>query len=201
MAEPTTRLAVGQGDPDRPFTDPAHAEHDLALLARIHAAVAARIAAGGEEERWTDADGGRHWLVVPDRDCLRATAPAVGVGFFGQALDVDHDPINRIEAEMLQHVGRYPGLLGYCNVEYPQPDGTSQWGNLVVFADRAAADALNAEGLHRSAVERSPRHYASLRLHRVELPEGAAGSSPPRLVESLLFDFADDPVWVGLRAA
>ena len=200
MAEPTTVLASGTGAADRPFTDPALADGDLAVLIRLHALLVA-AAADERDGRWTDDAGNRHWLVVPDWPTLRGSAPAVGVGFFGQALDVDHEPISRVEAEMLERLERYPGLLAYCNVEFPQPDGTSQWGNLVVFADRAAADRLNAEALHRTAVDRAPRHYDSLRLHRVVLPDGATGSSPPRLVESLLFDFRADPTWVALRVA
>lgn len=201
MAEPTTLLAPGAGDGARPFTDPALADGDLAVLARLHAALVERSDRDGGDGRWTDGAGGRHWLVVPDWAALRACAPAVGVGFFGQALDVDHSPISGVEAEMMERLERYPGLLAYLNVEHPQADGTSQWGNLVVFADRAAADALNADGLHRAAVERSPLHYASLRLHRLDLPDGGVGPTPPRLVESLLFDFRDDPTWIALRPA
>ena len=197
MAVPTATLPPGTGDPARPFTDPAHDAADLAVLARLHADLVAH-AAGGRDGRWSDAEG-HHWLVVPDWEALRATAPAVGVGFFGQALDVDHEPITVIETEMMERLERYPGLLAYFNVEWPQPDGTSQWGNLVVFADRAAREALNQEALHRSAVDRSSRHYDSLRLHRVVLPEGGTGAAPPVLDESLLFDFRSDPTWIALR--
>jgi hypothetical protein len=199
MATPTAQLAPGTGDPARPFTDPALTAGDVAVLARLHANLVAH-AAESRDGRWSD-DQGYHWLVVPDWDALRARAPAVGVGFFGQALDVDHEPINIVEAGMMEHLERYPGLLAYYNVEWPQPDGTSQWGNLVVFADRDAREALNQEGLHRTAVDRSPRHYDSLRLHRIVLPDGGTGPTAPVLDESLLFDFRVDPTWVALRPA
>lgn len=199
MATPTTELAPGTADPDRPFTDPAHADADVAMLERLQAILAAHATDGGRDGRWTDADGAHHWLVVPDWAALAAARPAVGVGFFGQALDVDHEPINAVEAEMLEHLERYPGLLAYYNVEFPQGDGTSQWGNLVVFADRASREHLGAEGLHRTAVDRSPLHYDSLRLHRIVLPDGALGREAPVLDESLLFDFRSDPTWIALR--
>ncbi len=201
MATPTTTLPPQTGDPTRPFTEPGLSDADIAILARLHASLVAHAADGGSDGRWTDAAGAIHWLVVPDWEALRTTAPAVGVGFFGQALDVDHEPINVVEAEMMRRLERYPGLLAYYNVEWPQDDGTSQWGNLVVFRDRAAIDALNHEALHRTAVDRSPLHYDSLRLHRVVLPDGGVGAAPPRLDESLLFDFRADPTWVGLRPA
>jgi len=199
MATPTTELAPGTGDPDRPFTDPIHADADVAMLERLQAILAAHATDGGRDGRWTDPHGARHWLVVPDWAALAVARPAVGVGFFGQALDVDHEPINAVEAEMLEHLERYPGLLAYYNVEFPQGDGTSQWGNLVVFADRASREHLGAEGLHRTAVDRSPLHYDSLRLHRIVLPDGALGRAAPVLDESLLFDFRSDPTWIALR--
>lgn len=199
MATPTTELPPRTGDPARPFTDPTLTDGDLAMLARLQAILAAHAADGGRDGRWEDPEGARHWLVVPDWAALERARPAVGVGFFGQALDVDHEPINAVEAEMMERLERYPGLLAYYNVEFPQPDGTSQWGNLVVFADRAARDALNHERLHRSAVDRSPRHYDSLRLHRIVLPDGGIGATPPVLDESLLFDFSSAPTWVALR--
>ena len=199
MATPTTELPARTGDPARPFTDPAHADADLAMLARLQAILAAHAEGGDRDGRWEDADGARHWLVVPDWGALRAAVPAVGVGFFGQALDVDHGPIDVVEAEMMERLERYPGLLAYYNVEFPQADGTSQWGNLVVFADRQARAHLNDEALHRTAVDRSPLHYDSLRLHRIVLPDGALGRTPPELDESLLFDFRSDPTWIALR--
>ena len=201
MAIPTTVLASRTGDPARPFTEPTLSDGDLELLTRLHASLVEHAAVGAADGRWTDSAGGRHWLVVPDWAALRATAPAVGVGFFGQALDVDHAPITVIEHEMLERLERYPGLLAYYNVEWPQSDGTSQWGNLVVFRDRAAIEHLSHEALHRTAVDRSPLHYDSLRLHRLVLPDGGVGAAPPQLDESLLFDFRTDPTWVALRPA
>jgi hypothetical protein len=50
-------------------------------------------------------------------------------------------------------------------------------------------------------VDRSPLHYESLRLHRLVLPDGGVGATPPQLNESLLFDFRADPTWVALRPA
>lgn len=201
MATPTTTLPPGVGDPARPFTEPTLSEADFAILARLHASLVAHAAGGGSDGRWIDDAGAIHWLVVPDWEALRSTVPAVGVGFFGQALDVDHEPINVVEAEMMEHLERYPGLLAYYNVEWPQGDGTSQWGNLVVFRDRTAIDGLNHEALHRTAVDRSPLHYDSLRLHRIVLPDGGIGPTPPQLDESLLFDFRADPTWIALRPA
>ncbi|MEI6688748.1 MAG: hypothetical protein WCN97_05230 [Thermoleophilia bacterium] len=201
MAIPTTELPPRTGDPTRPFTEPSLSDADFAILARLHASLVEHAAGGGSDGRWTDAAGAIHWLVVPDWAALRTAVPAVGVGFFGQALDVDHEPLSIVEAEMMERLERYPGLLAYYNVEWPQGDGTSQWGNLVIFRDRDAIDGLNHESLHRTAVDRSPLHYDSLRLHRIVLPDGGTGPTSPQLDESLLFDFRADPPWIALRPA
>lgn len=165
------------------------------MLARLHASLVEHADRGGSDGRWVDQVGTEHWLVVPDWDQLRSAVPAAGVGFFGQALAVDHEPISAIETAMLGQLERYPGLLAYYNVRYPW----DQWGNLVLFRDRAAIDRLNHEGLHRTAVERSPVHYESLRLHRVSLPTGGLGAAPPQLDETILFDFRDEPTWIAVR--
>ena len=41
-----------------------------------------------------------------------------------------------------------------------------------------AVQTRNHEALHRSAVDRSPLHYDSLRLHRIVLPDGGPPSRP-----------------------
>lgn len=195
MATVTDRLAPGRGDRTRPFTEPARSAEDLDLLASLRRSLAERARSGEEAGRWVGDDGAQHWLQVRDWELLRAATPAVGVGFFGQVRDVDHDPINRIEEELMGRGELHPGLLAYYNVLFPW----EQWGNLVVFTDRAAVERLNEDPVHLTAVARTPGHYHSLRLHRVVLPDGAAGHRDPELEETLLFDFATEPPWVALR--
>lgn len=197
MAVITDHLPPGRGDSARPFTEPSKSREDLDLLGALRRSLAERARSGEEAGRWTGEDGSEHWLQVRDWDLLRDTVPAVGVGFFGQVRDVDHDPINVIEAELMERGDLHPGLLAYYNVLFPW----QQWGNLVVFTDRAAVERLNEDPVHLGAVARTPGHYHSLRLHRVVLPDGAAGSEDPRLEETILFDFSTDPPWVALRPA
>lgn len=195
MAVVTDHLPAGQGDSARPFTEPSKSLEDLDLLATLRRSLAVRARSGEEAGRWVGDDGSEHWLHVRDWDLLRDTVPAVGVGFFGQVRDVDHEALNMIEADLMQRGELHPGLLAYYNVFFPW----EQWGNLVVFADRAAVEQLNADPVHLTAVARTPGHYHSLRLHRVLLPDGAAGQADPALEETLLFDFSTEPPWVALR--
>ena len=197
VATITAHLPPGRGDAVRPFTDPTRSAEDLELLWTLRRSLAARARGDERGGRWRAEDGSEHWLQVRDWDQLRTAIPAVGVGFFGQVLEVDHEPINRLEADLLARGDLHPDLLAYYNVLFPW----EQWGNLVVFADRAAVERLNADPVHLAAVARTPRHYASLRLHRIELPDGAAGVADPQLRETLLFDFGEEPPWVALRPA
>jgi hypothetical protein len=171
------------------FDDPAHVESDLALLERLRAALRAAPRTPGEQ-RLHLGEGQQHRIVVPDWDALAATRPAAGVGFFGQARDgVDHDPIAVLEDEIVGRAGGLDGLLAYHNALL-EP---GRWANLVVFAQPAAVGVLREDGVHEDAVARTPMHYASLRLHRGALPDGALGDAPFTLERTLFLDFGETP--------
>ena len=127
---------------------------------------------------------------MPDWDALERTRPAVGVGFFGQARpDVDHEPIALLEDAIVARAGALGGLLAYHNALL-EP---GRWANLVVFAAADAVGGLRGDELHEAAVARTPAHYASLRLHRGALADGALGAAPFRLERTLFLDFSEDP--------
>jgi hypothetical protein len=145
--------------------------------------------------RWTTG-GESHWLVVPDRDALMRTRPLTGIGFFGQAREhVDHAPILRLERELLAQASRFPGLLAYHNVRFA--DG--RWGNLVLFANAEGPSHVRADPTHLQALERTPSHYRSVRLHRLRLDGVALDDTPPALDSTLLIDFADASTWRAVR--
>lgn len=177
---------------DRAFADPAYTRLDLATLERMRVTLRRRSRPG----TWRDAEG-EHWLVAPEPGRLLEAAPARGVGFFGQSrAEVDHTPISRLEHELLDRAGRFPGLLAYHNVRFT----SGQWGNLVVFADEDGPGHVRDDPTHLEALRLTPSHYHSLRLHRVLLPDGALGPAPLELVETLLLDFAETPPWREVRA-
>ena len=154
-----------------------------------------RAAGARRSPRWTDPDGSHHWLVVPDWQRLADTAPAVAIGFFGQAREnVEHGPIITREHEILARADGLQGLLAYHNVRFA--DG--QWGNLVVFASADDPSRLRADPVHVEAIGLTPRHYHSLRLHVGTLELGALGEAEPRLIHTLYLDFATPP-WRAMR--
>jgi hypothetical protein len=170
------------------FDDPARVDEDLALLERLRAALRSAPRVNGEQ-RFRRGDE-QHRLAVPDWGALERARPAAGVGFFGQARpDVDHEPITTLEDEIVGRSGELGGLLAYHNAQL-EP---GRWANLVVFAAADAAGVLRGDGVHERAVQRTPSHYLSLRLHRGSLADGALGTAPFALERTLFLDFAQSP--------
>ncbi len=194
----TLTLSIDEVVSGRAFADPHHLAGDTAVLEDVRRALRTRMDEAGAGGEWHDGFGDEHLLVVPDPAALRSTRLAVAVGFFGQARDdVDHAPIVELERSVLERSSEFRGLLAYHNVRFA---AAHQWGNLVVFTDHDAPAELAHDDEHRRSIERTPRHYHSLRLHRYELPSGALGAEPLRWVRTTYLDFADDPPWRAVRS-
>ncbi len=194
---PTTSLAADEEVPGRPFTRLERTLADLETLERMRAAVRRRLRAGRAAGTWED-NGDRHRLVAPTPSLLLEHGPVAAVGFFGQARsDVDHEPIVRLEDELLARARSFPALVSYHNVRFTG----GQWGNLVTFLDARGAREVGGDPTHREALARTAAHYHSVRLHRLHLADGPSGTLRAELVETLLLDFDCSPPWRGLRPA
>jgi hypothetical protein len=190
-------LQADQTVAGRGFSDPVHTARDGATLTQLRVALA-RAAAGPRATvlRFAD-DIGEHRIAVPDWRALETLRPVAIVGFFGQARDdVDHGAIVALEHDIVARAAAFPGLLAYHNARLA--DG--QWGNLVVFASSADTAGLLGDPIHQDALARTPRHYASLRLHRGVLAGGCLGAAPARIGETLYLDFAETPPWRAVRS-
>ncbi|HEY4825661.1 MAG TPA: hypothetical protein VIH85_02795, partial [Solirubrobacteraceae bacterium] len=190
------RLHPGEGAPGREFTDPAHAREDLAAVATLRASLARRARSGAGGGVWTAANDS-HWLVVPDLRALVESWPVFGVGFFGQAREVDHTPILNLERDLLARASGFRGLLAYYNVRF----ASGQWGNLVLFASEDDPARIRTDPTHLEAFARTPDHYRSVRLHRLRFPDGAVGGTAPVLESTLLIDFTETPPWRAWRGS
>jgi hypothetical protein len=180
--------SVATRDNRRVFDEPARVSEDLKLLERLRGALRAAPRRNGEQRFRRGAE--HHRVAVPDWEALERTRPAAGVGFFGQArAEVDHEPIVLLEDEIVARASTVGGLLAYHNALL-EP---GRWANLVVFAAAEAIGGLRGDVMHEAAVALTPVHYASLRLHRGELVEGALGAAPFRLERTLFLDFSEDP--------
>ena len=108
------------------------------------------------------ADGLRTWIRVPDLPRLLAAPELATVGFFGVArAEVDHTRIHDLETQVVDTLEMTPGVLCYFDLELD--DG--RYGNLILLTDEAAPAQLRSHGLHLRAVELTPLHYHSARLH------------------------------------
>jgi hypothetical protein len=193
----TISLSTDALVPGRAFADPGHLASDSAVLEDVRRAMRTRVSEAGRGGVWSGPAGDEHLLVVPSLGALRATRPAVAVGFFGQARDnVDHAPIVALEHGLLRRATAFRGLLAYHNVRLA---AAHQWGNLVVFADHDAPSELARDEEHRLSMDAASRHYHSLRLHRFVLPDGALGVAPLRWTRTTYRDFADDTPWRAVR--
>lgn len=186
MLDPGTAVA------ERPFTALEHTQADLGALAWMRRALARRVATGLCAGTWAQ-DGEAHLLVAPRPDAL--VLPAFAVGFFSQAREIDHGPILQLEYALLDRVDAVSGFVSYHNVRFA--DG--RWGNLVTFASSGGPTEVRDHPIHREALALTAAHYRTVRLHRLRLADGAAGTAPPELRETLLFDFDESPPWRAVR--
>jgi hypothetical protein len=192
----TARLGKDERIAGRAFSDPAHTGRDLVTLGLLRAALRrAAIDQRARVLRFAD-DVGEHTVSVPDWAALESRRPIAVIGFFGQAREeVDHAAIVALEHQIVARASTFPGLLAYHNARLR----SGEWGNMVLFASRADAAAVTGDAVHADAVERTPRHYASLRLHRGVAADGGLGTAGVTVAETLYLHFADHPAWRGLR--
>jgi hypothetical protein len=206
VVETVVELAAGVAVRGRAFTAPARTEEDAALMRRMLAHLRAVVsdlleaapAGGGWHVREPDASGLRHWIRVPDRAALRAARELTTVGFFGQARDgVDQRVIHELEREIVETLEQVPGVLSYYDVELTG----GRYGNLILCASPEVPVQWRSHGLHRRAVELTPRYYESVRLHTGLVPGPLLGGAELILLRTRYFDYRDEPPWRAVREA
>jgi hypothetical protein len=196
-AAPCAELGAHERVAGRAFCDPAHTASDRATLARLRDALKRQAAVERRSVLQFADEIGDHYVAVPDWEALARRQPVALVGFFGQSRErVDHSPILQLEQDIVARAAAFPGLLAYHNAAL----GEGHWGNLVLFASRAAVASLAPDPMHVRAVASAPSHYESLRLHRGSLADGLLGTADVVLEETLYLDFSSRPAWRGLRA-
>jgi hypothetical protein len=188
----------------RPFTAPENTGQDAAVLATMLGRLRA-FARGWDESapgrsgflvRGPDERGLRTWVRVPDRAALLAPGELTAVGFFGQArTEIDHGPIDELEAAIVDTLEHVPGMLSYYNQELPR----GRYGNLILCADPDVPVRWHTHALHRRAVELAPRHYHSARLHDGVVGSPLLGAADLNVLRTRYYDFDSSPTWVAVR--
>lgn len=174
-----------------PFSDPEPTRTDIARLASMWRTIASHFGSPAPPERWATADGSSHWLVVSSWERLEGTPAPTAVGFFGQARDVDHEPIMLLEQSLVARVRKADGFLVY----YTLRDSQGRNGNLVLFSTPERKRVLTDEADHDAAIGRVAIHYDSLRLHTGSIAEGR-----PQIEQTRYLAFAGgSEVWRAIR--
>lgn len=146
--------------------------------------------------RGPDSDGLRHWIRVPDCAALRSAPELTVVGFFGQArATLDHTPIDELEAAIVDSLDTIPGVLCYYDLEL----APGAYGNLILCAAPDAPAHVQGHPRHQRAVELTPTHYHSVRLHNGAVSGRFAGDARLVLERTRYYDFDTDPPWRAVR--
>jgi hypothetical protein len=146
--------------------------------------------------RETDAAGLRTWIRVPDRAALLAAEALTTVAFFGHArTEVDHTPIDRLEASIVDTLEEVPGVLSYFDLEL----SPGRYGNLILCETPEVPVRWREHAAHRRAVELSPGHYHSVRLHSGIVRSALLGGGELELLRTRYFDFDCAPPWLAER--
>jgi hypothetical protein len=198
-----TRLHPTELAPDRPFTDPALVQRDLAALNHMRATLCSLLAdpdaAGDTQEylRLGEPSGRGHDVTIARRAALLNGHDFAVVGFFGvRRKDVDLTPLLEADVALTAEFSIHTGVYSYSRLE--QEDGN--WGNMVVLADQEAARRWLGSERHAYAVRQlAPRFYHSVRLHNVELTGTVQGAVPLRLIRTKYYDYAGTLPWMGVR--
>ena len=195
-------------DPDeivqgRAFCHPTASESDVNtleyMISRLRSIVIRNIKSARTHPQYLhlrDNDRAVHRIVVPDWRVLQQSKNVVAVGFFGQTRpDVDHAPIMDLENELIDQLPDTSGLLTYYNLYRPQHG----YGNLVLFQSETSKDSWRDNKRHSLAVELTPKHYFSVRLHNGLISEGIMDDGEFRLVRTKYYDFESRPTWRAIR--
>ena len=188
----------------RPFTAPAHTAHETAVMQEMLERLRA-VARGWLESPPAgsdflvlepDAAGLRTWIRVPDRTALLDANELTAVGFFGRSrTDVDQTVIHELEAEVVDTLERVPGVLSYFDLELP----AGGYGNLILCRDSDVPVRWRDHELHRRAVELTPRHYHSVRLHTGVVRSPLLGHAELDVRRTRYYDFDCEPAWLAVR--
>ena len=191
---------------ERAFTDAVHTLRDADMMRRMLSRERDLVREfegqghlGPYVKEWHETDR-RHWLVIPDMPALTRARDVTAIGFFGQVLDaVDHSVLFELEREVAAGFPAYAevGLLSYYDMECR--DGGYGYANLILFWTPEVPKEWYSNIAHERAVDISPHHYRSIRLHRGQIGGPLTGDGDLTIERTKYFDFGGDKLWRALR--
>jgi hypothetical protein len=142
-----------------------------------------------------DPTGREHTVLIAQPERLRSLRVLTVVGFFGQrnptASPQERQALWDIDDRLVEEVSQHSGILSLSYLELA--DGN--YGNLVVLADRAAAEHWTTSPTHSEAVRHhAPKNYQSIRIHNGTLTDGVLA-----VTRTKYYDFRGPTLWTGVR--
>ncbi len=198
------RLAPDEFAHAHPCTDPALYTPDMDLLAyllqdlrtllRAHDAGKADVVA--HQPKLWNVHGLRRRIVVCDPVEIRRRQEVCVVGFFAERRDdIDYARLDDLELDLMLDFRRFPGILSYSSMEL----ANEYWANLVVHQVPDDTEAWRTSDAHTKAVDRSPRLYASVRIHNGHLAGGVMSSGAIAVDRTKYWDYDHEPAWRATR--
>ena len=193
---------------DRPFTHPARASADLAVLNRLLSQLRAALHAqlfrprdGLLFQEWQDEANLGQRIIIRQGVELRSYLEIVVVGFFAERREAaPAGPISELDDELIRALVENDEVLCYFTSQLPG----GQYGNLVLLASEEAKVRWNMHPHHIWAVrELAPDFYHNVRLHNGFLDGGILCCDGPVLTVTKYYDYdlgtqAGTP-WRGVR--
>ena len=199
-------LLLGPADTvaGKPFAHPSETRRDASLMAAmldLERATAGSWPAGQSGPRCVseyDEAGRRHFLAVPEVATLLGARDVTAVGFFAEAREGrDEKVLFELEQAVVESFPQYArqGLLSYYDM---QLEG-SAYANLILFSTPDVPSEWYENAAHERAVESSPQHYRSVRLHKGSIPGRLLADEQVTIERTKYFDFDCDPPWRAIR--
>ena len=189
---------------NRPFTDVAHSDQDLAAMQRILASLVLLV---NQPLTWPEPpkhlvvrgdDAGKVVrVVVCNRESLLDKEPRFVVAFFGhRRAELDTTMLSAVDDDLIHEFAMHPGVLSYSSFELD--DGN--YVNVVVLKSSGDKDNWRTSPRHAYAVnELAPEFYGCIRLQNAVLPHGLTQPDELLLVTTKYYDYATEPPWLALR--
>jgi hypothetical protein len=198
-------LGPSEAAPGRPFTSPDSYPEDIDCLRMLIADVSGVLeeSAAGEREItpmelmvWREGDLVHRLIVCDEERLLEHDAPCA-VGFFSERhADVDIEPLEQANREVMNEFPRYPGVLSYGSIRLH----AGQWANLVLHEEPETAEEWRNSQVHAAAVERlSPIHYKNVRIHNARLTAGISADPHVAIARTKYFDYENGSDWCAVR--
>lgn len=200
-----TRLGWSDVLPDRPFTNPDQNTEDLLhlqyMVGRLRQLLSQPELIPAQPRPYVlfleESGGRRHRIALTRPEELFILTELAVVGFCGTRWpEADRNPLDAVDAELLNEFMEHPHLLSYSSLEVE--DGN--WRNLVLFSHPQGIGhwAISMRHVY-AAQELSPGYYRHIRLHNGLLPGGLLSGSEIVLTRTKYYDYQDQPLWWAVR--